>query len=220
MKKIDSTVFLIIAIFVSLLFVFPINEINFLRGDSLQMIWNIWHSTESILNFEYPFLSHSVTYPIQANLALHTLASGNAIFGVPLKWIFGDQYPIIAFNLSIFFHLLFSYIASFIFLRYYGFSTLEAGPPSLFFTTSNYALLHYVHLNLLPFWIFPILGLGVTALVKNNKIGIIAIAASVGLGLYFSEYSVFAVTAALIYLFVYLILDKKSTIIFLVQQKN
>jgi hypothetical protein len=55
---------------------FPLRSLPYPTSDQGQMLWNLWHTLDSVMSGKDPYLTKDVLYPAGANLATHTLVAG------------------------------------------------------------------------------------------------------------------------------------------------
>ena len=67
---------LLVTIFLTHDCYFPLASVPQPLADQGQMIWNLWHTAESVAAGRDPYVTNQVLYPIGANLATHTLVAG------------------------------------------------------------------------------------------------------------------------------------------------
>jgi len=74
-----------------------------------QNLWNIWHFKKRLLNFENPFYTSYIYYPIGVKLIFHTYGVFNNLLALPFNNI------VLAYN----FIVLFSFVMSAIGMYFY-----------------------------------------------------------------------------------------------------
>lgn len=179
----------------------PLDRVSYPGGDVGQMIWNIYHSTESLASGLNPYASENVTYPYSSNLTQHTLAAGFAPLGIVSRLLFSSElYPFVAFNIAMAFSLFANFIIFYILLRRLSISDASAAVASIIYSFTNYIFLHHIHLNLIPAFIFPTIGCLLLRFIKNPGYFVaFLLGSAVSAAMYLSEYAVFAIFALAVY---------------------
>lgn len=177
--------------------ILPLNAVPDNHGDAGQMVWNIYHSTESIVQGNSLYVTNEITFPRLANLTQHTLSAGYFPVGVVSKILFPEHtYPFFAFNLVVGFVLFLNFIVFYFLIKALGLSDAAASISSLMFSFTNYLWLHSIHLNLIPIFIFPLVGFCFLVFHKKpSPARGILLGASIGASIYISEYALFSALA-------------------------
>lgn len=166
--------------------------------DCGQFTWNLWIVAEQLLDGESPLWTDRAFYPVGANLAQHTLASGFAPLTILVKLLSGSHplYPIVAYNLAIWLSyallLTFGYLA----LREAGFGFWAAVIPAVGYAFCGFYYRHWLHLNLMAGFCMPLLAYLLIRLYKRPTLGRgLVFGFFTGASVYFTEFSLSAVIA-------------------------
>jgi hypothetical protein len=185
---------------------FPLRSLPNPASDQGQMLWNLWHTLDSVLSGKDPYLTKDLLYPAGANLATHTLVAGLwpltlavklalRLVGAPV-----NLYPFVAYKIAILacFWLLATF--TWLFFRRLGATHLEAFILAVGYGFTSFYRMHAVHLNHLCGFFFPLSGLALLALVKRPtaKTAIVA-GFTVGVSIYFTEFFLFICMGVAIY---------------------
>lgn len=166
--------------------------------DCGQFPWNLWIVAESVLDLESPLWTDRVSFPVGANLAQHTLASGFLPLTLLVKLFSWNSpiYPIVAYNIAIWLSftllLAFGYLA----LREAGFGFWASIVPAVGYAFSCFYYRHWLHLNLMAGFLLPLLAYLLIRLYKKPTLrrGLV-FGFFIGAGVYFTELSLSAVIA-------------------------
>ncbi|HEC49924.1 MAG TPA: hypothetical protein ENI40_02055, partial [Candidatus Desulfofervidus auxilii] len=145
-------------VFITLLMTYPLvfhltTHIPGDAGDGHQNLWNIWHFKKRLLNFQNPFYTNYLYYPIGVKLIFHTYGVFNNLLVLPFNNI------VLAYNFIVLFSFVMSAMGMY-FLSFYltqdKFGSFIAG---VIFSFCPYKFAHLLgHLNLvstewIPFYI-------------------------------------------------------------------
>jgi hypothetical protein len=185
---------------------FPLRSLPYPASDQGQMLWNLWHTLDSVMAGKDPYLTKDVLYPVGANLTTHTLVAGLwpltlavklalRLIGAPV-----NLYSFVAYKVAILtcFWLLATF--TWLFFRRLGATQLEALILAVGYGFTSFYRMHAVHLNHLCGFFFPLSGLAVLALVKRPTAKTaIAAGFTVGISIYFTEFFLFICMGVVIY---------------------
>ena len=161
MKDEKKTLFTVLIwyVFITLLMTYPLvfhltTNIPGDAGDGHQNLWNIWHFKKRLLNFQNPFYTNYLYYPIGVKLIFHTYGVFNNLLVLPFNNI------VLAYNFIVLFSFVMSAMGMY-FLSFYltqdKFGSFIAG---VIFSFCPYKFAHLLagHLNLIstewiPFYI-------------------------------------------------------------------
>ncbi|AMM42131.1 conserved hypothetical protein, membrane [Candidatus Desulfofervidus auxilii] len=155
-----KTLFIVLIgyVFITLLMTYPLvfhltTHIPGDAGDGHQNLWNIWHFKKRLLNFQNPFYTNYLYYPIGVKLIFHTYGVFNNLLVLPFNNI------VLAYNFIVLFSFVMSAMGMY-FLSFYltqdKFGSFIAG---VIFSFCPYKFAHLLgHLNLvstewIPFYI-------------------------------------------------------------------
>jgi hypothetical protein len=197
----SACAFLAFSLFMVHSYVFPFDGLKHWGGDYSdcgQFTWNLWFVAESLLDFENPLWTDTVEFPVGANLAVHTLVSGFAPLTLLVKLFSGSHplYPIIAYNLAIWVSFTLSLALGYLALREAGFCRWASIIPATGYAFSCFFYWHWLHINLLAGFLFPLLAYLLIRLHKTPtlKRGLLS-GFFTGYGVYLTEFSLSAVIA-------------------------
>lgn len=179
-------------------YVFPLDGYIPHRGDYLedsgQMTWNLWFVAESILNFENPFITKMVFYPVGTNLGTHTLVSGWFPVAILVKLLSGnsDYYAIYAFNIVVLLSFFFLALFTFLSLRKIRFDFLPSLIPAWGYAFCSFYYWHWKHLNLMGMFTAPmVLFFGIRLFEKPTRTRTLVLAGVLAWSVYITEMTVF-----------------------------
>ena len=185
---------------------FPLRSLPYPTSDQGQMLWNLWHTLDSVMSGKDPYLTKDVLYPVGANLTTHTLVAGLWPLTLAVKLLLRligapvNLYSFVAYKVAILtcFWLLATF--TWLFFRRLGATHLEALILAVGYGFTSFYRMHAVHLNHLCGFFFPLSGLAVLALVKRPTAKTaIAAGFTVGVSVYFTEFFLFICMGVLIY---------------------
>lgn len=183
--------------------VLPLDALPQPYGDQGQMVWNLWHTAESVLAGKDPYVTDRIFHPVGANLATHTLAAGFvpvtllvkasvALAGAP-----PHLYPFVAYKVLISVSYWLLAFLSWLFFRRIGATPLQAAIPALGYAFSSFFHNHAIHLNHLAGFFIPLTALlAVRFFETPRKATAAALGLSAALSVYFTEFFLFLVLAA------------------------
>ena len=149
-------------VFVTLLMTYPLvfhlsthipGEIPGGVGDGHQNLWNIWHFKKRVLNFQNPFYTNYIYYPIGVKLIFHTYSVFNNLLALPFNNI------VLAYNFIVLFSFIMSAIGMYFLSFYLTQDKLGSFVAGIIFSFCPYKFAHLLgHLNLvstewIPFYI-------------------------------------------------------------------
>jgi len=146
-------------VFVTLLMTYPLvfhlsTNIPGHAGDGHQNLWNIWHFKKRLLNFENPFYTNYIYYPIGVKLIFHTYGVFNNLLALPFNNI------VLAYNFIVLFSFVMSAIGMYFLSFYLTQDKLGSFIAGVIFSFCPYKFAHLLagHLNLIstewiPFYI-------------------------------------------------------------------
>jgi hypothetical protein len=168
-------------------------------GDYGMFTWNSWQMTEAVLGGRDPFSAPAIYYPVGGHLARHTYAFGFFPIGVLTKALMlgSPLYPISAYRASIWVAFALGIALGWAALRDLGASRSAALWAAVAYTFSAFFLAHIPHTNLIAgAFVLPAITLAASRAWRSPTLGSwIVLGTAVGLSVYFSELSVFAVLA-------------------------
>lgn len=178
--------------------VFPLGALLFTEGvegqDCYQMVWNLWHTAESVSRLQNPYETLMLFYPLGANLSQHTLAAGFVPITLIVKLISGGDamYPFYTYRIIVLLSFTLILFASFLFLRRAGFSFWASLIPSVAYAFSHFFMLHILHLNHLAAFFIPLTALAALRIYqKPNMARALTLALVAALSLYFTEFALY-----------------------------
>jgi hypothetical protein len=185
---------------------FPLRSLPYPTSDQGQMLWNLWHTLDSVMSGKDPYVTKDVLYPVGANLTTHTLVAGLwpltlavklalRLIGAPV-----NLYPFVAYKVAILtcFWLLATF--TWLFFRRLGATQLEALILAVGYGFTSFYRMHAVHLNHLCGFFFPLSGIAIVALVKRPTTkAAIAAGFTVGVSIYFTEFLLFICMGVVIF---------------------
>jgi hypothetical protein len=197
---------------------FPLRSLPYPTSDQGQMLWNLWHTLDSVMSGKDPYLTKDVLYPVGANLTTHTLVAGlwpltlAVKLGLHLVGAPINLYSFVAYKVAILtcFWLLATF--TWLFFRRLGATHLEALILAVGYGFTSFYRMHAVHLNHLCGFFFPLSGLAVLALIKkpSAKTAIVA-GFTVGVSIYFTEFFLFICMGVVIYTAILIALPEGRT---------
>ncbi|HXD34510.1 MAG TPA: hypothetical protein VN643_25550 [Pyrinomonadaceae bacterium] len=192
--------------------VFPLGALLYTRGidgnDCGQMVWNIWHSNESITSGHNPYFTNLVYYPIGANLGHHTLAPGFFPITFLVKQFSGGDpmYPLYTYRLIALICFTLLLYLSFLFLREIGITSMATVTAAVGYSFSHFYMAHVMHINHLAGFLIPLTALIAVRCYRSPGKKLILLAFVAGVSVYFTEFSLYIYMAAGLFaliLFVY-----------------
>lgn len=177
--------------------IFPLSALLYTRGidgnDCGQMVWNLWHATESISHLRNPYFAPQVYYPVGANLAHHTLAAGYFPVTFLVKVFTGGDpmYPIYAYRIIALLCFILILYFSFLFLREVGISRWAAATAAVGYSFSHFFMAHVMHLNHLAGFLIPLTGLLAVRVYRAPGRNLLPLAVVAGVAPYFTEFSLY-----------------------------
>jgi hypothetical protein len=200
--------------------IFPLGALLYTRGidgnDCGQMVWNLWHSNESITSGHNPYFTNLVYYPVGANLAHHTLAAGFFPVTLLVKVLTGGDpmYPLYAYRLIalICFSLLLYF--SFLFLREIGITRAAAAAAAVAYSFSHFYMAHVMHINHLAGFLIPLTALVAVRCYRTPGRNLILLAFIAGISVYFTEFSLYIYMAAALFALVLLLYSSERRLLF------
>lgn len=195
----------LVALPVSLLFslammfnyIFPLNATLHHRDYVLQL-WNLWEVNEALVHGHNPYLTDLQYFPVGAHLGRHVLSPGffPLTFAV---WLFtGDDpfYPLYTYKLIIWLAYALLLYFSYLTLREFGWSRWACFIPAVAYTFSDFYLFHIHRLHIISGFFVPLIALTAIRLYqKPTLLNALLWAAVSGLGLYFTELTLFSYMA-------------------------
>jgi len=193
-------ILLVCALFTLLMiqtWVVPLGALFYTRGidgnDCGQMVWNLWHVTESISHGRNPYFTDQVYFPVGANLAHHTLAAGFFPITLLVKIISnGDpRYPLYAYRLIALLCFTLILYFSFLFLREIGASRWAAATAAVAYSFSHFYMAHVMHINHLAGFLIPLTALLSVRVYRVPGRNLTPLALVAGGAVYFTEFSLY-----------------------------
>lgn len=92
MKKLKHFGILLLYIFLTIIFTYPVafsDDIPGDGGDAYQHLWYLWWWEKSLLSFNSPYDTTYIFYPTGVNLAFNAMHPINSIMSIPFQEIFG-----------------------------------------------------------------------------------------------------------------------------------
>jgi hypothetical protein len=178
--------------------VFPLDHLPVRDGnfrDAGQMCWNLWHVAESLSRLENPLVTDRVFHPLGANLATHTLSVAWAPLGLLVKAATRSdvRYPVYAYKAALFLSFLFLLLFTYGAIREAGFGFFAALIPACAYAFCDFYAEHVMHLNLLGGFVVPLSAwLALRLYRRPSAARATALAAALALGVYLSEFALFA----------------------------
>ncbi|MCU1264984.1 MAG: hypothetical protein JWM21_1302 [Acidobacteria bacterium] len=186
--------------------VFPLGALLYTRGidgnDCGQMVWNIWHVTESISSGRNPYFTDQVYFPVGANLAHHTLAAGFFPVTLLVKIFSGGDplYPLYAYRLIGLLCFTLILYFSFLLLREVGIGRGAAATAAVAYSFSHFYMAHVMHLNHLAGFLIPLTALLSVRVYRAAGRNLILLALVCGLAVYFTEFSLYIYMATALFI--------------------
>lgn len=190
--------------------VFPLGALLYTRGidgnDCGQMVWNIWHSNESITGGRNPYFTNLVYYPVGANLAHHTLAAGffPVTFLVRHLSRSDPMYPLYAYRIIALICFTLILYFSFLFLREIGITRLAAAGAAVGYSFSHFYMAHVMHINHLAGFLIPLTALVIIRCYRRPGRNLVLLAFIAGVSVYFTEFSLYIYMATALFTLVLL----------------
>lgn len=200
--------------------VFPLGALLYTRGidgnDCGQMVWNIWHSNESITSGRNPYFTNLVYYPIGANLAHHTLAPGFFPVTFLVKQLSGGDpmYPLYTYRLIALICFTLILYFSFLFLREIGVTRLAAATAAVAYSFSHFYMAHVMHINHLAGFLIPLTALIAIRFYRRPGRNLILLAFVAGVAVYFTEFSLYIYMATALFASILLIYQAERRTLF------
>lgn len=195
---------LLICVLVALAFqwnrIMPLNGAWGWGGDEGQMIWNLWVVNWNVIHGHNPLVTKQVFYPHHTNLTHHSLASGYLPLTFITYLIYGHdpRYPLVALRLGTWLCYTLTLMLTYLVLRHLGYRRLESAIPALGFAFCGFNE-HHLHLTVLSGWFIPLTALMVLRWwSKPTWQRMCAATFCFGVGVYFTEYSIFCALALLL----------------------
>jgi hypothetical protein len=153
--------------------VFPLNGLTpdegYDMGDTGQMVWNLWQTSEAVQSGRNPFRTDLVYYPLGANLGAHTLSSGYVPIALLVKLLTlgSAMYPVYALNLIVLCAYAAILMLTYLALREVGYGVLPSAIPAIGYAFCDFYYLHWLHLNHLAGFCLPLVVWLVVRVVKR-----------------------------------------------------
>src|SRR5215813_4406626 len=182
--------------------VFPLGALLYTRGidgnDCGQMVWNLWHTNESISSGRNPYHASEVYFPVGANLWHHTLAAGFFPVTFLVKHLSGDSpmYPLYAYRVVVLISFILILFLSFLFLRELGLSRWAAAAAAVGYSFSHFYMAHAMHINHLAGFLIPLTALLALRVYRVPGRNVILLTFVAGISVYFTEFSLYIYMAA------------------------
>jgi hypothetical protein len=186
--------------------VFPLGALLYTRGidgnDCGQMVWNIWHSNESISSGRNPYFTNLVYYPVGANLAHHTLAAGFFPVTFLVKHLSGGDpmYPLYTYRLIALLCFTLILYFSFQLLRELGITRWAAATAAVGYSFSHFYMAHVMHINHLAGFLIPLTALVILRCYRSPGRNLILLAFIGGVSVYFTEFSLYIYMAVALFI--------------------
>jgi len=177
--------------------IIPLNAAWGWGGDEGQMLWNLWVVHQGALHGHNPLITDQVFFPAATNLTHHSLGSGYLPVTVLADLFSGHDplYPFIALRLGTWLCSTLCLLFTYLVLRYLGYTLLEAAIPGVGYAFSSFNG-HHLHLTLLSGWFVPLDALMALRWWRApTPARATAAAFCFGIGVYFSEFSLFCAVA-------------------------
>jgi hypothetical protein len=200
--------------------VFPLGALLDTHGivgnDCGQMVWNIWHSYESIASGRNPYFTNLVYYPVGANLGHHTLAPGFFPFTFIVKQLSGGDpmYPLYTYRLIALLCFTLILYFSFVFLRELGLSRAAAATAAVGYSFSHFYMTHTIHINHLAGFLIPLTALVAVRCYRLPGKNLILLAFIAGVSVYFTEFSLYIYMAAGCFILILLLYSNERRALF------
>ncbi|WP_156525355.1 hypothetical protein [Chloroflexus islandicus] len=142
-------------------------------NDSWQNVWMLWWTAQAVMSGQSPFQTDMLFYPLKVDLFWQTLQVTNGLLALPVTLTFG---PIAAYNTVALLTFVSSALTMFWLARWLGASAFAAGVVAMIYAFSPFHLtkLYDGQLEVMSIQYFPLLTLGLIALLQRAKMRIIA----------------------------------------------
>lgn len=155
----ENIIVLIIYVIISIILTYPVAFSDKIIGDGTDTywyMWDLWHFKTSLLNFDNPYYTQYIYYPIGINLTFSAVTPFNAVLSIPLQLIFDLN---ITYKILWLMSFFISGYGAYLLTKYLTNDVRASFISGLIFSFSPYHFSHAIgHLNLatiewIPFYI-------------------------------------------------------------------
>ncbi|MCC6696338.1 MAG: hypothetical protein IT365_11970 [Candidatus Hydrogenedentes bacterium] len=171
--------------------------------DATLMAWNIWYSTECVLDFHSPLHTDLWLWPDGTSLGRHMLAPGFFPIGMAAKLVMGNSilYPFYAHRAAIFGSFVLLFALMYILLRRLSCLPVPAAIVSCAFSYSDFFMGHAHYINFLAMFLFPLAALLLLRFCQTPSFWpMFLLAITIAGSVYFTEMGAFGVVALVLLL--------------------
>jgi hypothetical protein len=150
-------------------------------GDSFIFLWNQWWIKHSLVNWQNPYFTDFIGYPLKTNLVFHTLTFTTGLLSLPLQ-IFLP--PVLVFNLLLILSLLAASLGMYSLLYYFFKNPYLAFCGGVFFTLNAYLFqemqghFQYTSIYFIPWFIYFFIKIFTENKINNSFVAAIILAMS------------------------------------------
>lgn len=192
-------------LFISLIFTLAMlyNYITPLAGifsdrDYALQVWDLWLVNESIIHGQNPYFTQLQYYPVGTQLGRHVLSPGFFPVTFVVYLLSGDQplYPIYAYKVIILLSFSLMLTFSYLTLRAVGIGGWAATIAAIAYAFGDFYMHHMVRLHIMSGFFIPMSAFLVIRLYQQpSRLRLLACAALVSVGLYFTELTLYVYIA-------------------------